>query len=53
MSSYSDNINNFRTRYTLETRQNESSSIIKNYPDRAPVILQSKCVNLEKHKYLV
>lgn len=40
---------------TLEQRQQESSKIMKKYPDRVPIIVESKTdgLNIDKNKFLV
>jgi GABA(A) receptor-associated protein len=47
----------FKETYTLEQRQQESSSILHKYPDRVPVVVQkaqhSNLMDLDKHKFLV
>ena len=48
---------NFRKKYSFEKRFDESSRIIKKYPDRLPIIVEkeknSKVPDIDKHKYLV
>jgi GABA(A) receptor-associated protein len=48
----------FIDRYTFFERNNESSRIMKRYPDRIPVICEKNirdfnCPDIDKHKYLV
>lgn len=48
---------NFREKFTLEERIEESSKITAKYPDRVPIIVEAKpksnLQDLDKHKYLV
>ena len=46
---------NFKKRYTLEERKRESQKIIRKYPDRIPVIVETNSDDLvlDKSKYLV
>lgn len=46
----------FKNTFTFRQRQNESSGILKKYPDRIPVIVETRKglgLELDKHKYLV
>lgn len=46
---------NFKSKHTLEHRLNESKRILRKYPDRIPVIVEtgSDDLVLDKSKYLV
>ena len=47
---------NFKSKYTLEQRQKESSRMRVKYPDRVPIILErsnNSVPDVDKHKYLI
>jgi GABA(A) receptor-associated protein len=46
-------INNFKSKYTLTQRKNESYNIMLKYPDRIPIVIQTENFNLKRVKFLV
>jgi GABA(A) receptor-associated protein len=47
-------MSNFKTKYNEQQRMNECEKILKKYPDRIPIIVNTlKNINLDRFKYLV
>ena len=54
MSSSNEKItHDFQNKYSLEERKIESANIMKRYPNRIPVIVESDSFTLDKKKFLV
>jgi len=53
----SNDIDNFKDKFSLESRKIESAKIVKRYPDRKPIIVEkssgSDIMQIDKKKYLV
>ena len=44
---------NYKKKFSLTKRLKESTKMLKKYPDRIPIIIDSNNLKLERYKYLV